>query len=171
MRVENANQWRPLIAILASPETRRVAAQIMLGANLDAVTEGLSPSKRLRVIEAVVNSGLVEADSRTFAPNVFREILQSAPVAKRQGIERFVEGKRIRQYPANAGERGELLAWVAQDAFESGAILTERQVNQRLLPYADDVAVLRRYLVDYELVERRADGSEYTLTGIGPMVG
>ncbi|MBD7958842.1 DUF2087 domain-containing protein [Microbacterium sp. Sa4CUA7] len=39
-----------------------------------------------------------------------------------------------------------------------------------MLPYSDDTAVLRRYLVDYHLVERRADGTEYALTGSEPVV-
>ncbi len=168
--MENANQWRPLIAVLANPETRRVAAQMMLGATLDVATEGLSPSIRRRVAGAVVHSGLVGADGQTLAPEVFRAVLESAPVARREGIERFVDGQRIRQFPANLEERGRLLAWVARGVFTDDEVLTEREVNSRLLPYSEDVAVLRRYLVDYQLVERRADGTEYALTGSEPIV-
>lgn len=163
-----ANQWRPLIAIFANPETRRVAVRIMSGETLESSTEGLSPSRRKRVSTAIVRSGLVHSDRQTFDPDVFREILESAPVAKREGLERFVDGRRIRQYPANLEERGELLAWVARGAFQGEEVLTEREVNDRLLPYSDDVAVLRRYLVDYELVERRSDGTEYALTHSEP---
>lgn len=115
-----------------------------------------------------MHSGLVQADTHDFAPDVFRRILDSVPVPTREGIERFVDGKRIRQYPANLEERGELLAWVARSAFRTGEVLTESEVNSRLLPYSGDVAVLRRYLVDYQLVERRSDGTEYALTGSGP---
>lgn len=163
-------QWRPLIAILANPQTRRVAAEVMLGATLESATAGLSPSKRRRVTEAVIRSGLVHAGTQVLAPDVFRAILESAPVPRREGIDRFIEGKRIRQYPANLDERGELLAWVARDAFTAGEVLTEREVNRRLLPYSEDVAVLRRYLVDYELVERYRDGTAYTLSHSAPTV-
>ena len=40
---------------------------------------------------------------------------------------------------------------------------TEAEVNDTLEPYATggDVAVLRRYLVDHELLERTRSGSEY----------
>ena len=167
--MEASDRWRPLIAILANPETRRVAAEMMLGGTLESATADLSPSKRRRVTEAVARSGLIDVETRQFSPDVFRTILESAAVPKREGIERFLDGRRIRQYPANLDERGELLAWVAGSVFDADEVLTERAVNERLLPYSDDVAVLRRYLVDYQLVERCADGSEYALTGSGPI--
>jgi len=167
--MEHSNRWRPLIAILANPETRRIAARVMLGADLETATDGLSPSRRRRATEAVLQSGLVDPATRALAPDAFRAILESAPVPRRDGIERFVDDGRIRQYPANLEERGELLAWVARGVFDTDEVLTEREVNSRLLPYSDDVAVLRRYLVDYQLVERRSDGSEYALTGSGPI--
>ena len=164
----SSNEWRSLIAILANAETRRVAAELMLGSTLDSATGDMSPSRRRRVIEAVVRSGLVDADTHAFVPDVFRAVIASAAVPKKQGIERFLDGTRIRQYPANPDERGELLAWVARRVFADGEILTEVEVNGRLDAYSDDVAVLRRYLVDYQLVERRADGTEYASTGGEP---
>lgn len=168
--MEPSDRWRPLIALLANPETRRVAAEVMLGSTLESATANLSPSRRRRVTDAVVRSGLVEPTTQRLSPEVFRTILESAAVPKREGVERFVDGQRIRQYPANLNERGELLAWVARNVFDAEEVLTEREVNARLLPYSEDVAVLRRYLVDYQLVERRADGTEYALTGSAPIV-
>lgn len=165
-----SHQWRPVIAVLANPETRHVASQLMLGGTLESATAGLSPSKRRRVTEALVRSGLIDADTHMFAPDVFRAILDSASLPQREGIERFLDGTRIRQYPANLDVRGELLAWVARSIFEPDEVLTEREVNGRLLPYSEDVAVLRRYLIDYQLVERRSDGTEYALTGSGPVI-
>lgn len=161
----SSHRWRPLIAILANPETRRVAAELMLGSTLEEATADLSPSKRRRVTGAIEQSGLIDTDAQTFVPGVFRAILDSAPVPTREGIERFVDGKRIRQYPANLEERERLLGWVARSVFAADEVLTEREVNRRLLPYSEDVAVLRRYLVDYEILERRSDGTEYVLTG------
>ena len=48
----------------------------------------------------------------------------------------------------------------------AGAGATLADVNARLEPYApgSDVAVLRRYLVDHELLERTRSGSEYAPT-------
>lgn len=167
-RMGDPKQWMPLIALLANPETREVAAKIMLDESLESAMASLSPSKRRRVTEAVLRSGLVDAETKTFAPDVFRRILDSRARPKQEGNSRYLDGKRIRQYPASLEVRGELLAWVARDVFAPGEVLTEREVNARLLPYSEDVAVLRRYLVDYQLIERRRDGSEYALTGSAP---
>lgn len=157
-----------MFAVLANPESRRVAAEMMLGASLTDTTAGLSPSRRRRVTDALVQSGLVDAETGRFLPDVFGATLAATAAPRREGVERFVDGERIRQYPANLAERGELLAWVARRVFAGGEVLTEREVNERLLAHSDDVAVLRRYLVDYRLVERRSDGTEYALTGEGP---
>ena len=123
-----------MFAVLANPESRRVAAEMMLGASLTDTTAGLSPSRRRRVTDALVQSGLVDAETGRFLPDVFGATLAATAAPRREGVE----------------------------------VLTEREVNERLLAHSDDVAVLRRYLVDYRLVERRSDGTEYALTGEGP---
>jgi hypothetical protein len=43
-------------------------------------------------------------------------------------------------------------------------VLTEKEVNERLASFADDVAVLRRHLVDVKFLERTRSGSEYART-------
>ncbi len=45
---------------------------------------------------------------------------------------------------------------------EPGEILTERAVNDRLAAIVDDVAAMRRYLVDAGLLERSRDGGAYS---------
>ena len=80
--------------------------------------------------------------------------------------ERFVDGEgRIDRYPVQHGDRQALLEWVAARAFTAEDVLTERDVNERLEPFAPrgDVAVLRRYLVDHGVIERTRSGSEYAL--------
>ena len=46
---------------------------------------------------------------------------------------------------------------------KSGEVVSEREMNERLSVHSEDVAALRRYLVDAGLVERTATGSEYAL--------
>jgi hypothetical protein len=58
----------------------------------------------------------------------------------------------------------ELLGWIVAQAIQPGEDLSERQVNERLLNYADDVVLLRGYLVDFGLVERTASDSSYRRT-------
>ena len=86
------------------------------------------------------------------------------PRAAAGDITRFLDASgRIDRYPLRAGDRRELLEWVAERSLPVGAVLDERRVNEALAPFAPggDVAVLRRYLVDHGLVARTASGSEY----------
>lgn len=112
-------RWRPLVAVLANPETRRVAAELMLGATLDRATGGLSPSRRRHITQSLVNSGLIDRESHEFRPDLFRSLLDSSATPKREGVERFMVGDRITQYPASLQVRGELLAHIARTAFDA----------------------------------------------------
>ncbi|WP_307426460.1 DUF2087 domain-containing protein [Pseudarthrobacter defluvii] len=55
------------------------------------------------------------------------------------------------------------MARIAREIMAPGEQLTERQVNERLLSYTDDVVLLRRYMVDFGIVERTPTGSSYSL--------
>lgn len=159
----NPHAWRPIIAALAKPHSREVIARLMLGATLDAAVESLPLGKRDRVAETLRAAGLVDPETGRFDESAAPRILAANRVMPREGVDRFLIDGRIRQYPANPDARRELLTEVAHRAFRPNELLSEGAVNERLTAFSDDVAVLRRYLVDHELLERRADGSEYAL--------
>jgi hypothetical protein len=158
--------WRRVIAALANTDARTAYAQIVLGAAPPGVLAHLGGQRRERAIAALLESGLVEgkADGGLAAPeSIFRNLLAQQP--RRQapiGVARFMRLGRIERYPANAADRRELLAWIVNDAIRPGEHLTEKQVNERLLSYAEDVVLLRRYLIDLGLLERTASGSSYS---------
>lgn len=89
---------------------------------------------------------------------------RQAPTARRarSGPERFLypDGS-IDRYPLNTEQRRELLAMIVERAVSVDAVLTERELGEALAPFSRDVATLRRYLVDFELLERSRDGSSY----------
>ncbi|USQ80249.1 DUF2087 domain-containing protein [Ornithinimicrobium faecis] len=58
--------------------------------------------------------------------------------------------------PVKEPLRVQLLTWVASTLPEGE--LSEVEINAALRPIDDDVAMLRRYLVDYQLVERPEPG-------------
>lgn len=58
--------------------------------------------------------------------------------------------------PVKEPLRVQLLTWVASTL--PGGDLSEIEINAALRPIDDDVAMLRRYLVDYRLVERPEPG-------------
>jgi hypothetical protein len=159
--------WRRVVAALANKDARTAYAQIVLGAKLPGVLAGLSDRRRDRALAALLESGLVEptsaADELEGSEAIFRNLLAQQPRRQAQtGLARFMRLGKIERYPANMADRRELLAWIAGEAVEPGEHLTEKQVNERLLSYTDDVVLLRRYLIDLGLLERTPSGSSYS---------
>jgi hypothetical protein len=152
------------MAALASEDARTVYAQIVLGARHADLLPGVKEQRRTKALRVLHDAGLVEQASNgelKASSTVFRDLLSQQPRQPKTGVARFIRLGRIDRYPASAAERRELLAWVANEAVRPEEILTERQVNERLLSYTDDVVLLRRYLVDYGLLERTLSGSSY----------
>lgn len=89
---------------------------------------------------------------------------QASQQGKREvatGVDRFLRAGRIDHFPASATDRRALLEWVLDQVAPSDEVLTERELNERLLAYSDDFALLRRYLVDNDLLKRTPSGSSY----------
>ncbi|KIS27252.1 hypothetical protein TV39_12075 [Arthrobacter sp. SPG23] len=157
--------WRRVVAALGNEDARTAYAQVVLGARLPEAIADLNERRRNRAIAALLESGLVEpnaAGELEASGAIFRLLLtQQSRRQPQNGHARFMRLGRIERYPANNAERRELLAWIVSDAVEIGEDLSERQVNERLLSYTDDVVLLRRYLVDFGLLERTPTGSSY----------
>jgi len=151
------------MAALANRDARTAYAQIVLGA---AVLADVKDQRRNRAIAILLEAGLVEqAGSNAYqgSETIFHNLLSQQPRRQpKTGVDRFLRLGRIDRYPASAADRRELLAWIVGEAIQPGEDLTERQVNERLLSYTDDVVLLRRYLVDFGLLERTASGSSYS---------
>jgi hypothetical protein len=161
--------WRRVVAALANNDARTAYAQIVLGARLPEVAADLNDRRRNRAIAVLLESGLVErnAGNELEAPEaIFHHLLTQQPRRQAQtGLARFLRLGRIERYPANMTERRELLAWIVREAIKPGEDLTEKQVNERLLSYSDDVVLLRRYMIDFGLLERTPSGSTYSRPG------
>ena len=148
-----------MIAALLNPDLRAVIAEAM-------AAPSLTPARRERAVARLAELGLIREteDGLVFDETLLRGILAETPVMRPTGPARFLDGAgRIDRYPTHDRDRRELLAWVAAAAFQPGEVLSEKQTNERLARFTDDVAVLRRYLVDVELLERTRSGSEYAL--------
>jgi hypothetical protein len=160
------------MAALANRDARTAYAQIVLGAALDDVLPGVKEQRRTRAINVLLEAGLVVRTGSgdvEASEAVFQDLLSQQPRRQpKTGVDRFLRLGRIDRYPANAADRRELLAWIAGEAIRPGEDLTERQVNERLLSYTDDVVLLRRYLVDFGLLERTDSGSSYSRPDSGP---
>jgi len=76
-----------------------------------------------------------------------------ADAYRKKVIETFMRQGRLTQMPAQRSKQQILLERLAEE-FEPGREYTEREVNRILVEFYDDVAVLRRGLVDQGLMER-----------------
>jgi hypothetical protein len=163
---ESAPDWRRVIALLANDRTREVFAHI--------VVAGGHPSAHLRdlpqferSLEALVEAQVVQKRDGEHLVNgkVFRSVLKQAAMAepKVEGVHRFVKHGRIHSYPSGEDDRRKLLSWVVTGVLQDGEELTETEINERLALYGDDYVKLRRYLVDFGLVQRTNTGSRYFL--------
>ena len=160
--------WRPVIAALANPHTRRIFAQIVLGAPARDVGEGLSTSKRDHALGSLVGAGLItDVDGDLVeVPEVFARLLAVASPGRQDGVERYLDGHgEIDRYPTRAADRRALLELVAHRTLAATETLTERELNERLVAFGPDTALLRRYLVDEGVLRRSADGAAYSWSG------
>ena len=78
-----------------------------------------------------------------------------APPDAAKVLRTFFRGGRLTSIPTNHAKRLVILDRLAQE-FEPGVRYSERQVNARLRPFHEDVAALRRYLVDDGFLDREA---------------
>lgn len=164
--MSNTGSWRPIIAALANETARRVYAELVSTGNAVDALNSLSPSRAAHVVKLLLTARMVvraEDGSLLVNPHVYRELLASAaPPPHPTGVDRFLTADgRIAAYPSHPAQRGELLARIAAQIIAADEVLAEPELNERLMHFTDDVAALRRYLVDHGELERTRSGSEY----------
>jgi hypothetical protein len=166
-----------LVGLLAEDDRLKAVAALALGAaTLDDVvaTSGLDARRAGAALERLASGGLVvtEADGKglRLAADRFTAAAQAAarrraeaePTETFEGVpaeaatvlRNVVSDGRLRQIPVNKAKRRVVLDWLST-RFEPGKTYPERDVNLLLGMAHDDVAALRRYLVDEEFLERR----------------
>lgn len=169
-------------AALADPERLRVFGTICRQADGIPVAEAQQAPASRKALARLLSSGLVQRDGDRYLvrPDAFLQSLReteglsagSGAGGSSTGTDGastavaalFSRGKLI-SMPRPGKLRTELLGWLA-DRFEAGRTYSEPDINRALEPlYADHVS-LRRYLVDYGLLERDNYGSYWR--GIRP---
>ena len=164
-----AREAARILGLVAEPDRLRVVAALVLGATTVAEIAAASDLEAREVERAL--GRLVAGDLVTKHPSGHRfmvEELQAAAArvaGERKLLEalpggrdaevaaRFLRGGRLVSIPATRAKRLAVLDHLAQE-FEPGRRYPERRVNQILAPFHDDVALIRRYLVDEGLLER-----------------
>jgi hypothetical protein len=163
-----------IVRLLADGDRRRVLAALVLGSSTaDDVRRAtglplrtiLTALARFIDNELVIRSGdghhlvLGEAFQRAAiaaAPaRPAPDPTGDAPEDDARVLQRYFRGGRLVQIPVQRTKKLVVLDRLAQD-FEVGVRYPERQVNALLRRYHDDVAALRRYLVDEGFLAREA---------------
>jgi hypothetical protein len=163
-----------IVRLLADDARRRVVAALVLGATtVDEVraATGLSTRAVGGALARLVRAELVErADDGTHVllAEAFRRaavaVADSGPPPDPTGdappdaakvLRTFLRGGRLTSIPNSHAKRFVILDRLAQE-LEPGVRYSEREVNALLRPFHDDVAALRRYLVDEGFVDREA---------------
>lgn len=174
-----APDWKPILAALGNEAARTVFAHAALG-TLDAQARAALNSREAKALQTWLSLGVLtqvpddgpvtSAGSVTVDGGLLRATLATPQVRGEQkaraGVGKFLVGglgPRIQALPAAPGERRELLLWVRDAALRPGEVLTEPQLNERLRVFHEDVALIRRYLVDHGLLERTPTGTQYAL--------
>jgi hypothetical protein len=170
-----------LVALLADDARRRVVAALVLGAStveeVKAAT-GLGARAVVTALGRLVDGELVVRDDEgghLLLGEAFRlAAMAAAPSRPEPDVDgdvpadaaRVLRGcfrdGRLLRIPAKRADRLVVLDRLAQ-AFDVGVRYKEREVNARLRRFHDDVAALRRYLVDEGFLDRAR--GEYWRTG------
>jgi hypothetical protein len=164
-----------IVGLLADDNRLRVAAAAILEpASTERIAE-LSGVPHRKVVEALTRleaGGLVRRTGQTweFATATLTAIARDARPAIDHGDETpaeavlraFMTEGRLTQIPATRTKRLIVLDRLASE-FEPGRRYDEREVNDTLRVWHDDVAALRRYLVDEGFLSR--DHGAYWRTG------
>lgn len=84
---------------------------------------------------------------------------ESLPAYDAKVLRTFVQGGRLVSIPAQEKKRLVILRYLAERCFVPDRVYPEREVNEALAAYHEDVASLRRYMVVAGLMTR--SGGEY----------
>ncbi len=166
---------------LADEKRMRAFAAVALGASTVhdvAARAGLAEDEAARALARLLGARLVREEETGFEVDlrVLADAARASSTPRRRATlagatpeqaavaRNFVsEDGRLRALPARDAKRRLVLEWVAS-RFEPGREYGEKEVNRILLGVYDDVASLRRFLVDEGLLAR--EEGVYRRTGV-----
>ena len=154
---------RAVLALLANDDARAMIARISLGQPIGA-RDDLS-KRDARVLDRLLAAGVVVEADRAYRINTagLRAAVDEYSPPRPEGIDRFIRDGRIVNYPASDADRIAVLEWIGARILAPGERIDEREINERLHAYMDEHVLLRRYLVDYRIIDRDSDGTGYEL--------
>jgi hypothetical protein len=171
-----APEIMPLFSAIADPDRIKIAAAIMdraLTADEIAAAAGMPVKAVRRKLAGLIQVDLVEIGERN-GKKLYRFRMQPLFDAMRSLSEKpagpdldgdvdafdrkvltdFLEDGRLKAIPAQQKKRDAILRYLVE-RFEPERMYAEKEVNEIIRPVHDDVASLRRYLVDGGFLTRQ----------------
>ena len=149
-----------VVRVLAEPSRLRAFAAVVLGAGTladVAAASGLKAKDAGIALLKLREAGLVEGDPARPADlkPLAATLTESMPA---DGLAPFVRGDKLVSLPVAHERRRKILEHVASQAFVPQTYYEEKEINERLQAWCDggelDHVTIRRYLVDFGLLER-----------------
>ncbi len=166
-----------IVGLLAQEAHTVEQLSALLGISASTVSHHLSKLARAGLVEARTDGHYYFYSLKTEA---LREMSQrllktenlprlsadvEAAAYDRKVLQNFIDSEgRIKSLPAQEKKFQVLLRHVAR-SFEPQRRYSEKEINQILARYHEDIASLRRGLIEYHIMAREGDGREYWLTG------
>lgn len=157
------NKWVEIAAGLKNQNMRKALGLVLAGEQdrLDGSTQNAKDLQRWAKI------GLLRQENEHWQLNeqLLSDTLAAASATntQRTGILRFFTDSRLNALPARPAERHAVMLHIRDQVLAAEESLREDQLNERLAVIHEDVALLRRYMVDHGLVHRDAAGTDYRL--------
>jgi hypothetical protein len=93
-------------------------------------------------------------------PKPPQDHLKTSPEERAALVAKCMPKGRLEKFPLKEKARLAVVEHISS-LFQPGTIYTEKQVDQILKAVADDHTKARRYLIDYQYLHRKNDGSAY----------
>jgi hypothetical protein len=170
-----------IVGLLADEDRRRVFAALVLGGSTledVRVSTGLTSRRAATALARLVDGDLVvrsDQGEHLLLGEAFRLAAMAAaperpppdptddvPEDDARILRLYLRGGRLTQIPSQRSRKIVILDRLAQE-FDVGSRYSERQVNAILRRFHEDVASLRRFLVDEGFLDRAA--GEYWRSG------
>lgn len=92
-------------------------------------------------------------------------MFEYSPEEKQEVFNKFFvnkDGMKLIRFPKKQKQKYLCLLWI-RSLFDDKRKYSEKEVNQILKNIYEDYVLVRRYMVDFALINRRKDGREYWL--------
>ena len=156
-----------MLAALAHPDRLRLLAAIADtgedGCRVDELrSEGVQDKQLRRHLGRLLQVGLVASDGPLIVARLDRMQQDEDAPAADADISRFFRRGRLADMPRADDVRRRVLVEIAR-RFDAERTYSEPEVNAALREVHDDHAMLRRYMVDFGILERDVRGTTYRL--------